>query len=299
MFTHFLLSIPFPSWISDTAIPLPGPLSIKWYGLGYIAGLFLALFYTIRTCRNESIWIPNKPAPQSALIPNKHMLEDFMFFSLIGIMVGGRLGSVLLYDLDKYIKDPIAIFKVWEGGMAFHGGFLGVCLAAIYMAKSHKLRLMRVADLAAISAPFGLFLVRLANFANQELYGRITKVAWAFRFDSDPTGSPRHPSQLYEAFLEGIVIFTVLWIASRKFKSLTRPGLSTGLFLLMYGSFRIFVENFREPDPIPQISAHITRGMAYSLPMVIIGLIVVFWALNRPPVSPARPPEEDKNAKEK
>ncbi|MEE9272684.1 MAG: prolipoprotein diacylglyceryl transferase [Robiginitomaculum sp.] len=291
MLPEFFLTIPFPSWISDTAIPLPGPFSIKWYGLGYIAGLFLALFYTIRTCRKDDIWVPNIPATQSALIPNKRMLEDFMFFSLIGIMVGGRLGSVLLYDLDKYIKDPLAVFKVWEGGMAFHGGFLGVCVAAIYMAKSRKLRLMRMADLAAISAPFGLFLVRLANFANQELYGRVTNVAWAFRFNTDPTGRPRHPSQLYEAFLEGIVIFTVLWIASRKFKSLTKPGLSTGLFLLMYGSFRIFIENFREPDKIPQISLHITRGMAYSLPMVIIGIFVIWWAMKRPPNSPARPSE--------
>lgn len=288
---QFVGAIPFPSWLKDEIFSI-GPLSIKWYGLGYVVGLFLAFFYARRTCEKTEIWVPKNTPSGPALIPTGRMLEDYMFYCLLGIIVGGRIGSILLYNTGDYIADPIRIFKVWEGGMAFHGGFLGVCAATIYLARTRKIPLMRIADLAAISAPIGLGLVRLANFINQELYGRVTDVAWAFRFDTDPTGRPRHPSQLYESFLEGFVIFAVLWIASRKFKALTKPGLSTGLFVLMYGSFRIFVENFREPDAT--MFGPLTRGMAYSLPMVIIGILVIFWALKRPPVSPQRPPEDPK-----
>ncbi|NNC36327.1 MAG: prolipoprotein diacylglyceryl transferase, partial [Hyphomonadaceae bacterium] len=163
-------------------------------------------------------------------------------------------------------------------------------------AKSRKLPLFRVGDMAAIGAPIGLFLVRLANFANQELYGRVTDVSWAVIF-KDSFGAdrlPRHPSQLYEAFLEGIVIFVVLWIATRKFKALTRPGLCTGLFLLMYGSFRIMVEFVREPDAT--LFGPLTRGMAYSTPMVIIGLMMVIYVLRQPPVGvyEGEPQDEEK-----
>ena len=293
---QLLRAITFPDWISDTIFSI-GPISVKWYGLGYIAGLFLALFYARRTCAKSEIWTVSNPDAKPALIPSAQTLEDFMFYCLLGIIIGGRLGSILLYSNPmEYIADPIRILKTWEGGMAFHGGFAGVCLATLYIAKKRNIPLMRMADLAAISAPIGLFLVRLANFANQELYGRITDVAWAVRFKTDPAGYPRHPSQLYEAFLEGAVIFSVLWLTSRKFKALTKPGLSTGLFLVMYGSFRIFIENFREPDPIPQFGA-LTRGMAYSLPMLIIGLAVVLWAIKRPAVAPSRPKEpRDENA---
>ena len=297
-------AIPFPDWISDTIFSV-GPISVKWYGLGYVVGLFLAFYYAKRTCAKPELWLTYNKTGTPYLVPNARMLEDFMFFCLLGIIVGGRLGSILLYsDVSEYIADPIRILKTWEGGMAFHGGFLGVCLATIYLARSRKVPLMRLADLAAISAPIGIGLVRIANFINQELYGRVTDVSWAVIFKS-PQGfalNPRHPSQLYESFLEGFVIFFVLWMASRKFKSMTRPGLSTGLFLLMYGSFRIFVENFREPDPISQFGfltrdMVLTRGMAYSLPMVIIGIIVIMWALKRPAVTPKYPKSDPKDAK--
>jgi len=151
---------------------------------------------------------------------------------------------------------------------------------------------MRVADILAISAPIGLGLVRLANFVNQELYGRATDVPWAFIFTENGFPlSPRHPSQLYESFLEGFVIFSVLWLASRKFKILTKPGLATGMFLTMYGSFRIFVEFFREPDAT--LFGPLTRGMTYSLPMVIIGMLVIVWAAKRASVAPEWPPAEE------
>ena len=285
--------ITFPDWIKPEAFAI-GPLSVKWYGISYILGLFGAYFYAHRSSANQAIWQNPKAVGEAELVPNKRMLEDLMFFSLIGIIVGGRIGFILLYGLGDYIKDPIRIFKVWEGGMAFHGGFLGVCVAAIYLAKSRKLRLMRVADILAISAPIGLGLVRLANFVNQELYGRATDVPWAFIFTENGFPlSPRHPSQLYESFLEGAVILSVLWFASRKFKILTKPGLATGMFLAMYGSFRIFVEFFREPDAT--LFGPLTRGMTYSLPMVIIGVLVILWAAKRAPVASEWPPVEPKD----
>ena len=281
---EILGAIKFPDWIKPEAFSL-GPLSVKWYGISYIVGLFGAYFYAKRSSAKQSVWQNPKAAGVPVLVPSKRNLEDLMFFSLLGIIIGGRIGFILLYGLDDYIKDPIRVFKVWEGGMAFHGGFLGVCVAAIYLARSRKLKLMRIADILAISAPIGIGLVRLANFVNQELYGRETDVPWAFIFKKDGYWlNPRHPSQLYEAFLEGLVIFSVLWLASRKFKILTKPGLATGMFLMMYGSFRIFVEFFREPDAA--LFGLLTRGMTYSLPMVAIGLFVILWAAKPAPVLP-------------
>ncbi len=292
MLFDLISAIPFPDWINETAIPLPGPLSIKWYGLGYIVGVILAFYYALRTTRLHDAWIPTGMTRGVDVIPNKEMLEDFAFYCLLGIMIGGRLGSILLYDTHKYIADPIAIFKVWEGGMAFHGGFLGVCAAAWFITRKYKASLWRWADMAAIGAPLGLFLVRIANFINQELYGRATDVPWAFIFEKDYTSMPRHPSQLYEAFLEGIVIFLVLFVLTRKTKILTKPGLSAGVFILLYGVFRTFVEFFREPDNIPQIHEYFTRGMLYSIPMIIIGLMIIIWASKRQPVAPKRMKDE-------
>lgn len=288
-------AITFPPWISDTAIPLPGPLSIKWYGLSYIVGILAAYFWAVKTSRNKAHWIPEGVTRGSEIVPNKPMLEDFAFYCLLGIIIGGRLGSALLYDLDKYIADPLALLRVWEGGMAFHGGFAGVCLAVLYVTKKHKVSLWRWADMAAIGAPLGIFAVRLANFVNQELYGRVTDVPWAFIFRTDPTSSPRHPSQLYEAALEGLAIFAIIWFVSRKRKALTRPGICAGLFFLLYGVFRIFVEFFREPDA--PLFGPFTRGMSYSLPMVLIGLCIVIWARRRPPVAPKHIPEPIKEKK--
>jgi len=293
MILELIQAIPFPDWISDTAIPLPGRFAIKWYGLGYVVGAFGAYLWAVRATQKREIWEPVGKTMGAARIPDKKMLEDFLFFCFLGIFVGGRLGYVFFYDLGGFLENPLRIFKVWEGGMSFHGGFLGVAAAVWYMARSRKIPLFRIADMAAIGAPIGLFLVRLANFANQELYGRVTDVSWAVIF-KDAFGAdrlPRHPSQLYEAFLEGVVIFVVLWIASRKFKALTRPGLCTGLFIMMYGTFRILVEFVREPDA--SLIGPLTRGMAYSTPMVLIGALIVIYALRQAPVAPATPHDPD------
>ena len=291
MFFDLITAIPFPTWIDDEAFPI-GPLSIKWYGLGYIVGVLLAFLYAKRTAANKEYWIPKGMTRGADTIPNKEMLEDFAFYCLVGIIVGGRLGSILLYDISKYIDNPLAVFKIWEGGMAFHGGFLGVCAAAWFITRKYKASLWRWADMAAIGAPLGLFLVRLANFANQELWGRPTDVPWAIVFRIDKDAHPRHPSQLYEAFLEGIVIFLVLYVLTRKTKILTKPGLSAGVFIFLYGVFRTFVEFFREPDNIPQIHEYFTRGMLYSVPMIIIGLMIILWAGKRQPVAPRRMSDE-------
>lgn len=299
MFDLIVNAITFPEWISETAIPLPGPLSIKWYGLAYIIGIFGAYYWALRSTRKKDIWIPEGMTRGSELIPNKLLLEDFAFFCMLGIIVGGRLGSVILYGAPpgspSYLEAPLNILKVWEGGMAFHGGFAGVCLAVLYITRKHKISLWRWADLAAIGAPLGILAVRLANFVNQELVGRATDVPWAFIFPKTGDWTPRHPSQLYEAALEGFAIFFILYLLSRKKKVLTKPGICAGLFFLLYGSFRIFVEFFREPDAA--LFGPFTRGMSYSIPMIIIGLCIVVWAARRPPVAPKHMPPAEKKSK--
>ena len=286
----FINAITFPDWISPDAISI-GPLSVKWYGLAYIAGLYGAYFYAASLVKKRDIWIADGATRQAELIPTKIMLQDLMMYCLLGIIIGGRLGYVLLYTPSMFINAPLDVFKVWQGGMAFHGGFMGVCAAVIFAHWRKKLGLARIADMAAVGAPLGIFAVRFfGNFINQELYGRVTDVPWGFIFATAPDSQPRHPSQLYEAFLEGIVIFLVLRLLCLRFKALTKPGLCAGMFVLLYGSFRFFVEFFREPDAT--LFGPLTRGMTYSLPMILIGLGVMLWASRRSPVSPKRISDE-------
>lgn len=287
-FASLIHAIKFPDWLSENLISI-GPLTVKWYGVAYIIGLFGAYYYAFRMSERRDIWIAGPSARKQELIPNKDMLSDLMFYCLIGIIVGGRLGYVILYQPDMILNAPQDIIKVWEGGMAFHGGFLGVCAAVIYASWRHKLSLMRIADMAAIGAPIGLGAVRfLGNFLNQELWGRATDVPWAMIFPKDLDSIPRHPSQLYEAVLEGLVIFFVLRLLCVRFKVLTKPGVCTGGFIFMYGLFRFTIEFFREPDIGIDQFGFLTRGMTYSLPMILIGGAVLLWALKRGPVSPKR-----------
>jgi len=287
-----IYAIPFPDWISPNIFSI-GKLSIRWYGISFILGITLAYFWTKRACAKTEYWRPEGITRGTELIPSKRMLEDLFFYCLLGIIVGGRIGSIILYSPEMITQDPIGILKVWEGGMAFHGGFLGVCAAIIFVVKRNKLSLWRIADVVAIGAPLGILMVRiLGNFVNQELYGRVTDVPWAFIFNSDPTSLPRHPSQLYEAGLEGVAIFLLLWLAISKFRALTKPGICAGAFIFLYGIFRIFVEFFREPDAA--LFGPLTRGMTYSLPMVIIGAAIVLWALKRSPVAPKRISDPEK-----
>ncbi len=279
-------AIVFPTWLDDEAFSI-GPLSVKWYGLAYLVGVFGAYFYANRMCQRKDVWLSGQVTRLPELIPSKLMLQDLMFYCLLGIIVGGRLGYILFYSTSTIWTDPLEIFKVWTGGMSFHGGFLGVCAAVYYMHWRKKLSLMRIADLTAIGAPIGLGLVRLTNFVNQELYGRVTDLPWGFIFKTAPDSLPRHPSQLYEAFLEGLVIWLILRILCTRFKALTKPGVCAGAFIALYGIFRFGVEFVREPDNISQFGL-LTRGMAYSLPMAIIGLAILIWAWRRQPVSPKR-----------
>ncbi len=286
MILNLILAIEFPSWLNSEIFKIPGtPLTVNWSGISYLVGIYLAYRWAVRTICKKEIWRPAGMTRGSELIPSKHRLEDFAVFCLLGIMLGGRIGHILLYNFEGVLIDPLSAFKVWEGGMSFHGGFVGVCLAAWWINRKNPITLWRWADMAAIGAPLGLLCVRLANFVNQELYGRATDVPWAFIFPkTDPQLIPRHPSQLYEAFLEGIVIFLAIWYVSRKHNALTKPGICSGLFFLLYGSFRTFVEFFREPDA--SLFFGLTRGMAYSLPMIIIGLLILRWAIKRPAVAP-------------
>jgi len=286
-------AITFPTWIKDEAFSL-GPLSVKWYGISYIIGIYGAYFYAASLAKRRDVWIAGGATRKPELVPNKVMLQDLLFYCFIGIIAGGRIGYILFYSTSTIWTAPLDIFKVWDGGMSFHGGFLGVCAAVFYTRWRRKLDLWRIADVTAIGAPLGLLAVRfLGNFVNQELYGRVTDVPWGFIFSTAPDSQPRHPSQLYEAFLEGIVIFLVLRFLCIKFKALTKPGICAGAFILMYGAFRFFVEFFREPDAT--LFGPLTRGMTYSLPMVFVGLAIVLWASRRSPVSPKRL-DDDKTA---
>ena len=286
IFIDMFGAITFPSWIDGEFFSI-GPLSVKWYGISWIIGIYAAYFYAASVAKRRDVWIAGGATRKPELIPSKLMLQDLMFYCLLGIIIGGRLGFILFYSTSTIWTAPLDIFKVWQGGMSVHGGFLGACAAVIYMKWRKKLDLWRIADVTAIGAPLGLLSVRLlGNFVNQELYGRVTDVPWGFIFSTAPDSQPRHPSQLYEAFLEGIVIFLVLRFICTRYKALTRPGICAGAFIFMYGLFRFLVEFVREPDA--EMFGPLTRGMTYSLPMVFIGLAIFIWAMRRSPVSPKR-----------
>ena len=279
-FINIISATNFPKWLSSEILNI-GPLSIKWYGVSYIIAIYSGYYYSISVIQNPNFWFNNKTSIDKNKIPNKVILQDLMFYSLLGIIIGGRVGYIALYNTSTIWTSPLDIFKVWQGGMSFHGGFLGVCLAVYYSKLKNKCNLWRLSDLIAIGAPLGLFAVRvLGNFLNQELYGRVTDMPWAMIFSTDPNLLPRHPSQLYEAFLEGLVIFIFLRYIMFKFKALMIPGLCTGFFIFLYGCFRLAVEFFREPDNINQFGV-LTRGMAYSIPMIIIGALIIYRATSR------------------
>lgn len=291
MILSIITAIDFPSWLSENIFSIGG-FSLKWYGVGYVVGLFGAYLYAVSLTKRRDVWLQAGPTRIPVVVPTKDMLSDLMFYALIGIIVGGRLGWVTLYSPETFLT-PIEVFKIWTGGMSFHGGFLGVVVAGMYASWKFKIEMFRIGDMASVGAPIGLGIVRLfGNFINQELWGRPTDVPWAIRFPKDPDFLARHPSQLYEAFLEGLVLFLILRLLTVRYKALTKPGIVFGSLVFFYGLFRFFIEFFREPDNITQFGL-LTRGMAYSLPMVIIGAIIIVWAYRRAPVSPKRIKEED------
>jgi phosphatidylglycerol:prolipoprotein diacylglycerol transferase len=243
-----------------------GPFSIKWYALAYVAGLVFAVWYIKRLVRNESLWCGKPPtlSPQQA--------DDLFLWITLGVILGGRLGYVLFYKPIYYLSHPLEIFALWQGGMSFHGGFLGVAIACFIYGRNHGVGLDRLLDLGAAATPAGLGLGRLANFINAELYGRPTDAPWAMVFPTDPMQLPRHPSQLYEAFLEGIVLFAAVRFATHKFKALAYPGRASAVFAIGYGLSRIVSEFFREPDAhIGYLGGMFTMGMLLSLPLLAVG----------------------------
>lgn len=267
-----------------------GPFPIRWYAIAYIAGLFLGLWWVLRLVSRPHLWGVTKASQVAPY--SKDFIEDLALWIMLGVILGGRLGYVLFYavwDANSPLWDnPLwALTGITEGGMSFHGGLIGVALAVYLTSRAHKAPLMRVADAVATATPIGLFFGRLANFINGELWGRASDVPWAMRFAGDPQCALRHPSQLYEAFLEGAVLFAVLaWLVYR-YKALARPGLATGVFLAGYGLFRGMVELVREPDMhMPEyLQGYVTMGMILCVPMIALGAYLIQRAMKTAPIS--------------
>ncbi|MGD0184724.1 MAG: prolipoprotein diacylglyceryl transferase [Roseiarcus sp.] len=263
------LVLPFPA--INPILFQWGLLAIRWYALAYIAGLIAGWALIRRVVADDRLW-------RGAARPTPDSIDDLLVYCAIGVIVGGRLGNVLFYDPSYYFSHPLEILKVWEGGMAFHGGLIGAALGGALFARRYKTPLLSVFDLASLAAPIGIFLGRLANFIKPELWGRPTDVPWAIIFPGSD-GLPRHPSQIYEALLEGLAIFVILSLAARA-GALRRPGLIAGAFGALYGVARIFSEFFRDPDPRLEDLGHgLTMGMALSAPLIVAGLGLIAWSM--------------------
>jgi phosphatidylglycerol---prolipoprotein diacylglyceryl transferase len=258
----------FPA-IDKVAIQI-GPIAVHWYALAYVAGLLFATWYIKRMAETPRLWGACPPTL------DRQEADDFFLWGLAGVIVGGRLGYVLFYKPVFYISNPLQIFNTLDGGMSFHGGFLGVVIACLVYGRRNGKTLDRMLDLGAAAVPVGLGLGRLANFINAELWGKPSDLPWAVMFPGEAVA--RHPSQLYEAALEGMVLFAAVRIATHWFGAFKHPGRASGIFALGYGLSRITIEFFREPDPhVGYIGQYMTLGMIYSLPLVAVGI----WLLLR------------------
>lgn len=265
-----LFALPFPA--VDPVLIEIGPLAIRWYALAYIVGIFFGWWYAKTLVRNSRLWGAGGPP----MTPTD--LDDFVVWAAVGIVLGGRLGYVLFYDFAYFQQNPLEIFALWGGGMSFHGGFLGTVIAIALFARKRGIPILSFIDVIAPSVTIGLFLGRVANFVNGELFGRVTDVPWAFVF---PAGGdlPRHPSQLYEGLLEGLLLFFVLRLLTHRLHKLAVPGFISGAFAVGYGLARTFSEFFREPDiQIGYFAGGLTMGMLLSIPMVIAGIALMIWS---------------------
>lgn len=290
--------MPFPDF--DPVLFSIGPFALRWYALAYVAGILLGWWYGVRLANTPRIWDARGPAV------NKTQIDDLILWITVGIVLGGRLGYVLFYMLPdaasraSLAADPLSLFAIWRGGMSFHGGIIGVSLALLIYAWRNKIDLLRLADQTAPCAPFGLLFGRLANFINGELWGRTTEVPWGVVFcnrtieaangGACPAGYvPRHPSQLYEAALEGVVIWLVLRWATHAAHKLPQRGFVAGMFLLLYGLFRIGSEMVREPDrQMPEaLQGYVTMGGLLSIPMILGGLYLIWRSRRERPVEAA------------
>lgn len=245
-----------------------GPVKVHWYGIMYLLGFAGAWWLARRRATKPgSTWKPDD-------------VDDLIFFCMLGVILGGRIGYVLFYGLKFWAADPWYPFKIWEGGMAFHGGLIGAFVGIVLFARKYHAPTLTVLDLCSLVAPIGLFFGQIANFINGELWGRPTNVPWAVVFPRTD-GLPRHPSQVYEALLEGLLVFVILMALARA-GALKRAGLITGAFGVLYGAARIFCEFFREPDPVLEDLGHgLTMGMALSAPLIVIGLALLASSLSR------------------
>ena len=263
--------LPYPA-IDPVAFSL-GPVKVHWYGLAYLAGLGIAWWMAV--VRSRRPWSPLR----------REQVDDLIFYAALGVVLGGRIGYTLFYGMGKVLEDPTWLLRVWEGGMSFHGGFLGVLLAMYLFGRRNRIAFGQLMDFVAPLVPVGLGLGRLGNFIGQELWGRPTDVPWAMVFPADPLQLARHPSQLYQFFLEGVVLLIIMLWYSRR----ARPTWAiSGVFALSYGCLRFFVEFFREPDAHIDylVMGWMTRGQLLSLPMVALG-IYLLWSSHRKAAAPA------------
>ena len=282
--------MPFPN--IDPVLVHIGPIAIRWYALAYIASILLGWRYMVGMLQDRRLWL-NRPPPMSA-----ERMDDLILWLTAGIILGGRLGHVLFYTPELIWKNPIEILRVWNGGMSFHGGALGVLVAGWLFARRNGVDPLRLGDLVVVAEPIGGFFVRIANFINGELWGRPTQVPWGMVFCNRqiitsygfcPAGSvPRHPSPLYEAALEGLLMLAVLWWATHGPKKLfNRRGVVMGIFLTGYAVIRMSLENVRQPDAgLDHLPYGLTMGMMLSAPMLLAGVVLI-WRGLREPLPPA------------
>lgn len=243
-------------------------LQIRWYSIAYLLGILFALGWAIKLSKYSNIKLP------------ENFFDSMITYSILGVIIGGRLGYVIFYFPSMFIDDLPSVLKIWQGGMSFHGGFIGFVIALILYSRKYNINALKLLDLAACGAPFGLFLGRLANFINGELYGKITDVRWAIIFVDTSDGKPRHPSQLYEAFLEGLCLFAIMNYIFSKYK--LKPGVIGGLFCIFYSIFRFISEIFREPDEqIGILVLNLSMGQILSLALFIFGLLFAYLVNKR------------------
>ena len=266
-----------------------GPIGVRWYALAYIAGITIGWRYVVSLIKTPRIWGAGAPPASIAQI------DDLILWITLGVVAGGRLGSVLFYNTSMLWSRPAEILQIWNGGMSFHGGMIGVIVVLLLFSRANHINALSLSDLVAPAVPIGLFFGRIANFINGELWGRVTHVPWAMvfcnptivsQYGSCPAGTePRHPSQLYEASFEGVILFLILRWATHRAGWLQRRGALTGLFLACYGLFRMLMETVRQPDAdMPVFPLGLTMGIMLSAPMALIGIILLVRALRAPVV---------------
>jgi len=247
-----------------------GPIIIYWYGLAYVIGIIIALFLSVRLTKRDDSLVKS------------HYFDDFLVYAVLGVIIGGRLGHILFYDIEQYFGNPVEALKIWKGGMSFHGGMLGVIVAAYFYCRAKSLKFFAFTDVLAVVVPIGIGLGRVANFINGELFGKETTLPWGVVF-KNAGEIPRHPTQLYEAFAEGVLLFLILQLLYNIKSVQQRPGIISGAFLLLYGAFRFLIEFLKIPEPQNDfiLGNFITIGHALCVPMILAGLGLIVWSYSK------------------